>query len=326
MRRSAAIAGLAAAVLALWVAGCAPAPQEPASPVKAGSYSVTDATARRLTFNEKPQRIVSLSISADEMLLDMVAPERIAALTYLADDAGISSVAEKARSVKARVLSGSLESVLGPQPDLVLAPDWMDADFVELLRSAHVPVYVFKTPGTIDGVKKTVLELAAVLGEKEAGAKVAARMDEELAFVRSRVGDIPPEARIGVMALSYMGAIGLKGSTFDDICARANVRNLVGDYDLPPNVVFSEETMVKLDPQLLLLPSWRYGNEEDPEQMREDILRNPAYQSIRAVRDKRVVQLRDNYLHSTSHYIVYAVRELAEAAYPERFKNVDAEK
>ena len=71
-----------------------------------------DATKTRLDFEHKPQRIVSLGLSADEVLLDMVEPDRIAALTYLADDAGISPAADKAVRVKGRVQSGSLESVL----------------------------------------------------------------------------------------------------------------------------------------------------------------------------------------------------------------------
>ena len=53
--------------------------------------------------------------------------------------------------------------------------------------------------------------------------------------------------------------------------------------------------------------------------MREEILQNRAYQSVNAVKNKRVVQLRDTYLYSTTHYIVYAIRDLVEAAYPEKF-------
>ena len=34
-----------------------------------------------MDFEHKPQRIVSLGLSADEVLLDMVEPDRIAALT-----------------------------------------------------------------------------------------------------------------------------------------------------------------------------------------------------------------------------------------------------
>ena len=146
-----------------------------------------------------------------------------------------------------------------------------------------------------------------------------AGMEKELAFVRARVGNIAPEAHISVMALSYMGPFGVKGTTFADICNYAEVKNVVAEYDLPPNAAFSEETLIRLNPDLLVIPSWKYDNEQDPSKMREEILQNRAYQSVNAVKNKRVVQLRDTYLYSTTHYIVYAIRDLAEAAYPEKF-------
>lgn len=77
---------------------------------------------------------------------------------------------------------------------------------------------------------------------------------------------------------------------------------------------------MQLDPELLLVPSWKYDKEQEPDKLREEILQNPAYQGVSAIKSKRVVKLRDAYLYSTTHYIVYAVRNLAEAAYPERFE------
>ena len=45
------------------------------------SYTVTDDTGVTLQFTEKPKRIVSYSISTDEILMALVEPERIAALS-----------------------------------------------------------------------------------------------------------------------------------------------------------------------------------------------------------------------------------------------------
>lgn len=307
------------AAAVLFMAGCGKSSEIETPASGRGGYSVVDATKTRLDFEHKPQRIVSLGLSADEVLLDMVEPDRIAALTYLADDAGISPAADKAVRVKGRVQSGSLESVLAQKPDLVLAPNWTDLNFVELLRGAGVNVYVYKTPTTVKEIKQTICELSNVVDERVAGGKIVAGMEKELAFVRARVGNIAPEEHISVMALSYMGPFGAKGTTFADICNYAEVKNVVAEYDLPPNAAFSEETLIRLNPGLLVIPSWKYDNEQDPSKMREEILQNRAYQSVNAVKNKRVVQLRDTYLYSTTHYIVYAIRDLVEAAYPEKF-------
>ena len=260
------------AAAVLFMAGCGKSSEIETPASGRGGYSVVDATKTRLDFEHKPQRIVSLGLSADEVLLDMVEPDRIAALTYLADDAGISPAADKAVRVKGRVQSGSLESVLAQKPDLVLVPNWTDLNFVELLRGAGVNVYVYKTPTTVKEIKQTICELSNVVDERVAGGKIVAGMEKELAFVRARVGNIAPEEHISVMALSYMGPFGAKGTTFADICNYAEVKNVVAEYDLPPNAAFSEETLIRLNPDLLVIPSWKYDNEQDPSKMREEIL------------------------------------------------------
>ena len=87
-------------LLCLLLAGCGPQEKNAADSGKV-LYMVTDATGTKLSFSEKPQRIVSLNVSADEILLDMVDSKRLAALSLLADDSGICSAGDKVKSVKA---------------------------------------------------------------------------------------------------------------------------------------------------------------------------------------------------------------------------------
>lgn len=95
----------------LFMAGCGKPPEIETPASGRGGYSVVDATKTRLDFEHKPQRIVSLGLSADEVLLDMVEPDRIAALTYLADDAGISPAADKAvwRYTEMGIFAGAID-------------------------------------------------------------------------------------------------------------------------------------------------------------------------------------------------------------------------
>lgn len=73
-----------------------------------------------------------------------------------------------------------------------------------------INVYVYKTPTTVKEIKQTICELSNVVDERVAGGKIVAGMEKELAFVRARVGNIAPEEHISVMALSYMGHLGLR--------------------------------------------------------------------------------------------------------------------
>ncbi|MGM9583117.1 MAG: ABC transporter substrate-binding protein, partial [Phascolarctobacterium sp.] len=116
-------------------------------------YSVIDATGTRVNFVQKPHRIVSLSISTDEILLDLVPAKHITALTKYADDAGISNVVERARAIEGRVQDTNPESILALKPDLILMPDFTSRDTIESLREMHLPVYVYKAPYDMKGIR-----------------------------------------------------------------------------------------------------------------------------------------------------------------------------
>jgi hypothetical protein len=54
-------------------------------------------------------------------------------------------------------------------------------------------------------------------------------MDKRLQKLKTRLGTIPKEKQVKVVALSFMGAFGGKETTFDDECTYAQVRNMVGE-------------------------------------------------------------------------------------------------
>jgi len=120
--------------------GCSFTQQEKVSDTD--RYEVTDSQGVALTLPHKPKRIVSLSIATDEMLMELVSVERIAALTYLADDSSISNIKEEAKLVQNKIRANA-ETVIALQPDLVLIADWHPVELVQVMREAGLPVYVF---------------------------------------------------------------------------------------------------------------------------------------------------------------------------------------
>src|SRR5262245_10862398 len=82
--------------------------------------------------NTRPKRIVSLTVCADQLLLDLVDRDRIAALTYLAVDPTVSTRVEDARGLKG--VHWFAEEILALQPDLVIAQEYSAAGAVDMLR------------------------------------------------------------------------------------------------------------------------------------------------------------------------------------------------
>lgn len=305
-------------ILLLFVAGCGGI--QP--PQKTGGeiiYSVTDASKQKISFYEKPQRIISLNTSVDEILLDLVDSRRIAALSIYADDPSISCAVDKAKLVRGRAQGSNLETVLALQPDLVIIPDYA-MNIVQALRSAGIRVYVCTTPDSMQDIFKFIIDIGKAVGDRQAGEALVARLQGDLEGIRTKVvTQVPPEQRLKVLGLSFMGPMGMKG-TFGDLCYYSGTTSALEGIDIPHQGTLSEEKMLELNPDMIITPSWSFSEQGDPEKFRQRILQNPVYANVNAIKNNKVVQIHDNYLVSTSQYTYKAVEELARAAYPEVFK------
>ena len=281
-------------------------------------YSVTDATGQKLSFYEKPQRIISMNVSVDEILLDLVDSKRIAALTYFADDPSICSAGEKVKQVKERVQGSNIEWIVALQPDLVIIPDYA-MNMIKALRAAGIRVYVCTTPDNMDDIFKFIIDTGKAVGDQEAGEALVAKLKGDLNNIREKViAKVPEDKRLNVLGLSFMGPLGMKG-TFSDLCYYSGTLNALEGIDVPQNGALSEEKMLELNPDMIITPSWEYSNQGDPEKFRQKILQNPVYASVNAIKNGKVVMVKDNYLVSTSQYTYKAAEELAMKAYTEVF-------
>ena len=110
----------------------------------ADSYTVTDSQGTVVTMPKRPHRIVTLSMSTDEVMLGLVPPEDMAAVNSLLDDPVSSNVVDLAKKVEKRVGNPSVEELVALRPDLVIVPDWGDLAIVPSLREAGFTVIVCK--------------------------------------------------------------------------------------------------------------------------------------------------------------------------------------
>src|SRR5262245_47647354 len=91
-----------------------------------------------VSISHKPERIVSLSPSNDEILCALVDEKRIAGLSKFSQDEATSYVAEAARRINVFV-DRNAEQIVSLQPDLVLAARYTKVDLKGLLAEAGTP-------------------------------------------------------------------------------------------------------------------------------------------------------------------------------------------
>jgi iron complex transport system substrate-binding protein len=94
--------------------------------------------------------------------------------------------------------------------------------------------------------------------------------------------------------------------------------------DLPADewgqVPLSKERILQIDPDMLVLPGWVYGDPKGAPAFYAQIIGDPALQGLSAIRARRVFMMPEGLKSSTSQYLAAAVEWLAKTAYPELFR------
>ena len=283
------------------------------------SYTVTDDTGLTLQFSEKPKRIVSYSISTDEILLALVEPQRIIALSRLVDDPGVSSVVKEAKQVPNRVKGNSMEGVLAFKPDLVIIPDFHPPEMLQSARELGLKVYIYKTPSDIKGVKRSIRQIAALTGEKDKGEAVVTKMEERIRQVQQRLAGIPVSRRKRVIQLRSEGAFYAPDNSFGDVCRHAGVSDATLELKYPSAMEITQEKVVELNPDIIFVPDWDYDGKHNPDGEKRKILNNPSYRGMKAVQQGKVYTISGALVLTVSQYIADAVEEVAKMSYPEVF-------
>ena len=123
-----------------------------------------------------PQRIVSINLCADELLVTLADPAQIASLSIYATDPDLSSVADAAR--RFRHDAADAETVIGLDPGLVLAGRFTKRATRDMLARLGYPVELLDAVTSIDGSIAQITRIAALLGHPERGAALIAGIED----------------------------------------------------------------------------------------------------------------------------------------------------
>jgi iron complex transport system substrate-binding protein len=246
-----------------------------------------------------PSRIVSLDLCTDQLMVELVPRERIAAVTHLAADPTVSAIPERARGIL--ITHGGAEDVLRLDPDLVLAGPFGVRGTVDLLQRLGRRVVIVPQPQDLSGVRGAVEAVAEAVGETAKGAAMIADFDRRLAAIARRDAGPQPAAVIYQIGGSVSGP----GSLADAALAVAGFRNAATSYRLTRGGQVPLEMLLADPPDLLVLSS-------APGEYRTvlaDNLRHPAIGILR--REHASIELPWRHWLCGTPHIIDAVERLA---------------
>lgn len=311
---------LFAAFAALLLPACSVTPAS-----QSETRSVTDDSGRTLSAPTHPTRIVSLTYGTDEILTALVPSERIVSYSKYAGDDGISFLTKDYVAKVGQRVDMEPEHILALAPDLVIASTSTPAQTVEVLTRSGVPVYVSGIPTTVEEMKGKVRGVAKAVHEEERGEALVSDMDSRLASLEEKLSQIPPEKERVALGMSFRGILGKKGTLFSDVLRLAHVKDGAAVYEVPKgaDAYLSLEILPKINPDVILLPTWRVKAGDDTKAFEEGLLANPALSQVTAVKERRLVPFSEKYKYVMSQHVVDAVEAAARAVYPEVFVTSD---
>lgn len=282
----------------------AEAPAEEAAGEEAFSVTVTDGLGNEVTLDARPMRIASATLGTDEILLDLVGPERLIAVTNLASDPTISNIADRPELEQIEnQVEADPEQIIALEPDLVFVASFTDPAVIEQLQGAGVPVFVMGFFNSIDSIEQNILTIGELVGEPERAEEIVADMNATLDEVAAQVAEMegePPTA----LYLSSGGWVAGSATTVDDIITRAGGVNAAADL-VDWNQV-SEETIIEMDPDVVIL---------SPYVTDEEFVDNPVFAGLSAVVNERVFVANDAHLSAVSQYVALGVEDVFEMLY-----------
>lgn len=267
-------------------------PTGPEFPVTVGS----------LTLTKRPERIVSLSPTATEMLF--------------AIDAGSQVIAADERSdyppqAPTTTLSGftpNAEAIAAYQPDLVVLT-YDTQDIVAQLTALQIPVFVTPGANTLDDVYQQIEDLATLTGHAPQAEALVAQMQAD---IEKLVADLPVRAK----PLTYYYELdpmyySVTSNTFVGTLFKSAGLVNIADAVAPSGndwPQLSAEAIVKANPDLIFLADTLCCG-----QSAQTVAERDGWSEITAVKTGRVIPLNDDIASRWGPRVVDLLRAIVDA-------------
>lgn len=310
--------------LALTALGCSarPGSQKPPEENQAGAgdarqsakggypLAVTDDLGRKVTFESRPERIVSLSPSGTEILFALGLGPRVVGVDKFSDYPDEAAKVEKVGGFS----DPSLEKIASLKPDLVVGVS-IQQKFLDQFDKLNIPVVIL-APKTVEGVLSDIKLIGEITDRREQAERVAGQITGTLKDIGSKLGNLPENSRPRTYYEVYSDPIMSVGpkTLIHELIVLAGGDNIARDADVEyPKL--SPEAILKRNPQVIIFPRFHGSASLTADQLKS----RPGWEGIEAIKAGRVYSIDANLISRSGPRIAQAAQELARLIHPDRF-------
>jgi iron complex transport system substrate-binding protein len=300
------VAGLAIACLLL-VSSCGsnretPPGAAPVSPTD-DSFPVTlHAANGEVTIDERPERIVSISPTATEMLFAVGAGDQVEAVDQ------DSNFPEEAPTTDLNGFEPNIEAIAGYQPDLVIASN-ETGNLEKSFKALDIAFLLQPAAATVDDTYAQLEELGDATGHAEEAIDVVDSMAAEIAEIK---GSLPPLDE----PLTYFHELDDTYFTATSKTFIGQVYGILGLENIADEAKgagsgypqLSTEYIIKADPDLIFLADTKCCKQSP-----ETVAERPGWDQLTAVKNGGVIPLDDDIASRWGPRVVDYLRTVALA-------------
>ncbi|MBK7875268.1 MAG: ABC transporter substrate-binding protein [Planctomycetes bacterium] len=293
------------ALTLLALQACDPKPAAGPTPTTTPGASVED----DVHFTTEGKRIVAANTAAAEYLYFLVPADRVAAVPEQVGAYSSVSFADSGWENVERLPRYSADPVLAARADLVVTHPWQEPETTSLLRKQDVPVLVLVSANGWDDIARNMRTLGRVLHrEKRAETEILRRGNTVERLAR----DAAKRPKLRALVYSNDGNGGWaasKGTTADAVLRMAGLGNAATEAGLTGHAQVDFDRLLVLDPDVLVLTEAAKGQATST--TLATLQGAPAAQSLRALKENKLVFVPDALLSSDSPTMVDAADLLA---------------
>ncbi|MEM8589735.1 MAG: ABC transporter substrate-binding protein [Pseudomonadota bacterium] len=224
------------------------------------------------------ERVVSLNLCTDQLLVLLADRTQIASLSFLAADPDLSYVADRIDGIPLN--HGALEEILPLGPNLVLAGAFAARPAVRLLQAQEVPVIDLPLADDFATIAEQTRMVAEAIGQEERGEELVAEMTAILADARAANAQGPDRTALAYQANGFTAG---SDTLTDAVLTEAGYRNAAAEAGLAGYGFLPLEQLVARPPDVLIAPATLPGRPS----LAEALLVHPALAAL----DDRVDRL-----------------------------------
>jgi len=252
------------------------------------------------------QRIVSLAPSVTETLFAVGAGGDLVGVTSFCDWPPEARKIDRVGSY----LKPDVEAVIRRRPDLVIVvPSPGNHDGVLLLENLGLRIVTVSEGPKLDDVLTSIRSIAAAVGRREAGERIAAGTARSIAAWKERLEPLPRRRVLFIVDRRPLVAVG-DGNLVDELLRIAGGENAAAGLGEWPRL--SVEYLVRIDPEIIVEATM--GGGEAPDRSFYDGL------GLRAVGAGRLHAVNLDEVVRPGPRLAEGVEKLARIVHPEAFE------